>query len=303
MKGTLENIATALDRFTTAAGPGVHPSAVPRLYLNRIPTTRIPQRTLTDALLCLTAQGTEEIHVGRAPRVCGPSSYLLVAQNFPIVRQVHGTKDGQPYLGLTLLLDIPELNHLMQELSLPPLKEGASGGVATGKADSALLDAFERLVGLIEAPEHIPVLASTISREIHYRLLVGEHGTYLRVLAAVNKRIQRVRDGMEWLRKNSDKDVSMQTLARHMGMSISTMHSWFRSVTSVTPLQFQKQIKLQRARALLLSESVDVSSVARRVGYKSASQFTSEYRRMFGLTPTQDMKQPSQDPRNIGSDS
>src|SRR6185437_818616 len=93
------------------------------------------------------------------------------------------------------------------------------------------------------------------------------------------------------LRKSSDKDVSMQALARHMGMSISTMHSWFRSVTSVTPLQFQKQIKLQKARALLLSEGVDVSSVARRVGYKSASQFSSEYRRMFGLTPTQDMKQ------------
>jgi AraC-like DNA-binding protein len=303
MKGSLDNIATVIDRFTKATGTGIHRSAVPGLYLNRIPTTRIPQRTITDALLCLTAQGSEEIHVGRAPLVCGPSSYLLVAQNFPIVRQVHGTRDGHPYLGLTLLLDIPELTRLMQELNLPALKDGASGGVAAGKADPALLDAFERLVSLIETPEHIPVLASTISREIHYRLLIGEHGIYLRVLAAVNKRIQRVRDGMEWLRKNSDRDVSMQTLARHMGMSISTMHLWFRSVTSVTPLQFQKQIKLQKARALLLSESVDVSSVARKVGYKSASQFSSEYRRMFGLTPTQDMKQAYQSSRNVRLDS
>ena len=189
-----------------------------------------------------------------------------------------------------MLLDIPELTRLKQEINLPELEEGTPVGVAAGIADKALLDAFERLLSLIDTPQHIPVLAPTISREIHYRLLMGQHGTYLRVLANVNKRIQRVRDGMEWLRKNSDKEVSMQMLARHMGMSLSTMHSWFRSVTSMTPLQFQKQFKLQRARTMLLSESTNVSSVAWKVGYKSASQFSSDYRQMFGVTPTEDMR-------------
>ena len=290
MDGLVGILAAALDRLTQPAGAGIHPSLVPNLYLNRIPTSVVPERTLTDALLCLAAQGSEKIHIGATPYTCVPGCLLLVAHNFPLVRQFQETKDGQPYLGLTLLLDVSELTRLTQEVRLPPVRRRAPIGVAAGPADANLLDAFVRLVGLLESPAYIEILAPNISREIHYRLLMGEQGTYLRGLAKVNKRIQRVRSGMEWLRKHADREVSMDMLAKHMGMSLSTMHMWFRSVTSLTPLQFHKQTRLQEARLLLLSEGIDVSSVAKRVGYKSPSQFSSDYRMMFGLTPTQDMR-------------
>jgi AraC-like DNA-binding protein len=295
MKALLGDLTAALDRLTKQEDAGVHPSPVPHLFLNRIPNTLVPKRTLTESLICLTVQGSETIHVEASPLLCSPGHFLLVAQNFPIVRQFKGTREGGPYLGLTLLLDIPEITRLIQEISPHSAKRRAPLGVAGGRADRHLINAFERLVGLIETPADIPILAPNISREIHYRLLTGEQGSYLRGLAIANKRIQRVRSGMEWLRKNADREISMDMLARHMGMSLSTMHAWFRSVTSMTPLQFQKQMKLQKARMLLLSESTDVSSVARRVGYKSASQFSSDYRQMFRLTPSQDMRRSDVD--------
>ncbi len=294
MEGPLEDLSAALERLTHQAD-GVQPSTVPNLYLNRIPNILVPKRILTDSLICLTAQGSETIYAGATPYVCSPAHFLLVAQNFPIVRQFKGTSDGSPYLGLTLLLDIPEMTRLMQEVSLQPIRRRAPIGMAAGLADRYLLNAFQRLIELIDRPADIPILAPNISREIHYRLLVGEHGSFVRSLATANKRIQRVRSGMEWLRENTDRVITMDMLARHMGMSLSTMHSWFRSVTSMSPLQFQKQMKLQKARTLLLSESTDVSSVARKVGYKSASQFSSDYRHMFGLTPSRDMRRITED--------
>lgn len=301
MIGDLKDLSTALERLTQQAGTGVRRSIVPNLYLNRIPDSLVPKRMLTDSLICLTAQGSETIHIGASPYICVPTHFLLVAQNFPIVRQFKGASDGCPYLGLTLLLDIPEITRLMQEVNLPPIKHRTSVGVAAGQADRNLLDAFARLVSLVDAPADIPVLAPNISREIHYRLLTSEHGSFLRGLATANKRIKRVRSGMELLRDDAGSDISMDMLARHMGMSLSTMHSWFRSVTSMTPLQFQKQMKLQKARTLLLAEATDVSSVARKLGYKSASQFSSDYRVMFGVTPSQDMRRSAGDFRKKAS--
>ncbi len=300
MKGPLEELSTALRRLTHRAQAGVQPSQIPNLYLNRVPDSLVPKRTLTDSLICLTVQGSETIHGGATPCICEPSHFILVAQNFPIVRQFKGTKNGSPYLGLTLLLDIPEITRLIQEVSVQPVRRRAPIGVAAGKADRYLVDAFLRLVELLDTPADIQILAPNTIREIHYRLLVGEHGSFLRGLAVTNKRIRRVRNGMEWLRTNAERDISMDMLARHMGMSLSTMHSWFRSVTSMTPLQFQKQMRLQKARTLLLAESTEVSSVARSVGYRSASQFSSDYRLMFGLTPSQDMRRSTDDTLNTG---
>jgi len=286
----LRDLASIIASQTLQWGNGAHASTVPLLYLNRFGTTRIPKRTITRAIVCVTAQGSEQIFIGRTPRVCGPSSYLLVAQDFPIVRQVREAKKGNPYLGMTLVLDLPEITNLIQEAQLATQRAESPKGVASGALNAGLLDAVLRLVQLNDQPEHIPILAPLMRREVYYRLLVSEQGSYLRNLASGSKKMRRVTDGIEWMRQNMDRPITMDEMARHMAMSLSTMHQWFRTVTSMTPLQFRKQLRLQKARTMLLSEYTDIPAVARHVGYKSSSQFTREYRRMFNTSPGQDIK-------------
>ena len=157
--------------------------------------------------------------------------------------------------------------------------------------DTPLLDAVTRLVRLLREPSAVPVLAPMVRREIYYRLLLSSQSGLLARMTAMCGRTDRIAAGLEWLRRNAMRPVRMEELARAMHMSPSTMHSRFRSVTSLSPLQFQKQIRLQEARRILLSEAVDVNAAGRRVGYESASQFTREYRRFFGAPPSRDIEQ------------
>lgn len=290
MNVQIQELASIIARNTPPGGNSPQESAVPLLYLNRFGATRIPNRLITRALVCVTAQGSEQIYIGKNPRVCKPSSYLLVAQNFPLVRQVQSANDGSPYLGLTLVLDLPQITNLMQEIALPQRRVEAPRGVATGVLDADLLDSIFRLVRLLDKPAEIPVLGPMMRREVYYRLLLGQQGSYVRDLASGSKKMNRVTDGIEWLRRHMERPITMDELAKHMGMSLSTMHLWFRSVTSMTPLQFQKQLRLQKAKTMLLSEYNDVAAVASQVGYKSTSQFNREYRRMFNTSPGQDTK-------------
>jgi AraC-like DNA-binding protein len=156
--------------------------------------------------------------------------------------------------------------------------------------DEALLDALVRLVALLRAPADVPVLAPLVRREVFYRLLAGAQGDRLRRVAAGDARARRIAAGLEWLRRHATRPVRMGDLAREVHMSPSTMHAWFKAVTAMTPLQYQKQLRLQEARRLLLAEDLDAAAASRRVGYESPTQFSREYRRMFGAPPMRDVE-------------
>ena len=190
-----------------------------------------------------------------------------------------------------MVLDFDEIGSLMRELALPVEKAAPlRPGLLVGSMDDDLLDAVTRLAGLLRKPEQVKILAPLVRREIFYRLLLSEQGRMLRRMVADSGKVHRVALALAWLRQNASRPIRMEELAREMRMSPSAMHSWFRAVTSMSPLQFQKQLRLQEARRILLSESADASSVSRRVGYESASQFSREYRRFFGAPPLRDIE-------------
>jgi AraC-like DNA-binding protein len=270
---------------------GSQPTAIKGLYLTRFSTTDVPRTSLDQAVFCVVAQGAKCTLLNDEQFVYDPNKYLLVSLDLPLVGQIVEASPAKPFLGMSLVLDFDEIALLMRESNLPhetapPLRSG----LMVGCMDDDLLDAVTRLAALLQKPAHVEVLAPLIRRKIFYLLLLSEQGALLRRMVADNGKVQRVASGLAWLRRNATRSIRMEELAREMRMSPSAMHSWFRAVTSMSPLQFQKQLRLQEARRILLSESIDAGSVSRRVGYESASQFSREYRRFFGEPPLRDVE-------------
>ena len=270
---------------------GSHATQIEGLYLTRSSTTEVPRNTLHRAVFCVVAQGSKCTLLNEQRFVYDPNKYLLVSLDLPLVGQIEEASPAKPFLGLSMVLDFDEIGSLMREADLP--HESASPlrpGLMVGSLDEDLLDAVIRLAELLKKPGQIPILAPLVRREIFYKLLLSEQGGLLRRMAADNGKVQRVAAGLAWLRRNVARPIRMEELAREMRMSPSAMHSWFRAVTSMSPLQFQKQLRLQEARRMLLSESIDAGTASRRVGYESTSQFSREYRRFFGAPPLRDIE-------------
>ena len=269
---------------------GSHGTEIEGLFLTRSSTTEVPRNSLTKAVLCLVAQGAKSILLNEERFRYDPNTYLLVSLDLPLVGQIDEASRAKPFLGASLVLDSEEIASLLREADLPdetaPLLRP---GLMVAPLGHELLDAVVRLTSLLKQPAQIAVLAPLIRREIFYRLLLSEQGTLLRHMVAGDGKVQRVAAGLAWLRRNAAVPIRMDALAREMRMSPSAMHSCFRAVTSMSPLQYQKQLRLQEARRMLLSEPLDAGTVSRRVGYESASQFSREYRRFFGAPPMQDI--------------
>lgn len=251
----------------------------------------MPRTSLHQAVFCVVAQGVKSTLLNGQRFLYDQNKYLLVSLDLPLVGQIEEASRVKPFLGISLVLDVHEVASLMRESNLPhesapPLRPG----LMIGSMDEDLLDAVVRLVGLLKKPEQIAVLAPLVRREIFYKLLLSEQGGMLRRMVAGSGNVQRVATGLAWLKRNAARSIKMEELAREMRMSPSAMHSWFRAVTSMSPLQYQKQLRLQEARRMLLSEALDAATVSHRVGYESASQFSREYRRFFGVPPMQDIE-------------
>ena len=271
---------------------GSHGTKIEGLYLTRSSTTRVPRNILDRAVFCVVAQGSKCTLLNDERFVYDSNKYLLVSLDLPLVGQIEKASPAKPFLGLSMVLDFDEIGSLMREADLPhdsapPLRPG----LMVGSMDEDLLDAVIRLAELLQKPARIPVLSPLVRREIFYKLLLSEQGGLLRRMVAENNKVQRVAEGLTWLRRNFARPIRMEELAREMRMSPSAMHSWFRAVTSMSPLQFQKQLRLQEARRMLLAESIDAGTASRRVGYESASQFSREYSRLFGAPPLRDIEQ------------
>lgn len=264
---------------------GSHSTAISGLYLTRSSTTEAPRNTLNHAVFCIVAQGSKSITLNNRRCLYDPHRYLLVSLDLPLIGRIEQACPTHPFLGISLVLDFPEIAALIAELKLSPKPAPALPGPIVGLLDQDLLDAVTRLTRLLHTPADIPVMAPLIRREIYYRLLTSEHSGLLQRMTGENGQLQRIARALEWLRQNAARPIRMAELARQLHMSTSAMHASFRAVTAMSPLQFQKQLRLQSARDLMFNESLDANTAARRVGYASPSQFSREYARFFGQAP------------------
>jgi AraC-like DNA-binding protein len=215
--------------------------------------------------------------------------FLLTSVDLPTVVQILHASREQPYLSLLVQLDPREMAQLMADSHLPPPAQPASRGMAIGAVTVPLLSACHRLLDLLAAPQDIPILAPLIQREILYRLLVGEQGARLRQIAAAGSPSQQIAQAIEWLKRHYTRPLRIEDLAAHTHMSPSTFHQHFRALTAMSPLQYQKWLRLHEARRLMLMERLDATTAALQVGYASPSQFSREYRRVFGAPPLRDI--------------
>ncbi len=210
--------------------------------------------------------------------------------DLPTVVQIIKASREKPFLGLILKLDQREISQLMVDSNLPPPRpQQSSRGMATGEVTLPLLTAFQRLIDLLTEPRDIPILAPIIEREILYRLLVGDQGARLRQMASAGSQSQQIARAIDWLKSNFTQPLRIDDLAAQVNMSTSTFHHHFRSVTAMSPLQYQKWLRLNEARRLMLAENQDATTAAFQVGYESPSQFSREYGRLFGAPPLRDV--------------
>ena len=267
-------------------------SPIPGLHLFQIPEPTAPKSVVTEPSICLIAQGAKRLILGDETLEYSPERYLLTSVHVPTIVQVSKAQPDQPYLGLRLRFDKEQLSRLVSDSELPPPRNTQpERGMSVGKMTLPMLGAFQRLLGLLDEPQDIPILAPTLQKEIIYRLLVGEQGARLREIAAEGSQTHHIAHTIEWLQENYSEPLKVDDLASMAQMSSSTFYQHFRSMTALSPLQYQKRLRLQEARRLMLSEDLDAASAGFKVGYESASQFSREYRRHFGAPPVRDVQQ------------
>lgn len=284
----LEALRETIARWTEKGEQ--HVNAVPGLSLFRREEPTAPISGMYEPSICMVAQGAKHVLLGEESFVYDADRYLITSVHLPTVVQITEASPERPYLGLKLKLDLREISQLMVDSSLPqPRPQQSSRGMATGEVTLPLLTAFHRLIDLLAEPQDIPILAPIIQREIIYRLLVGDQGERLRQIASAGSQSHQIARAIEWLKGNFTQALSIEELAAQASMSSSTFHHHFRSMTALSPLQYQKQLRLQEARRLMLAERMDAANAAFQVGYESPSQFSREYNRMFGAPPLRDI--------------
>ncbi|WP_110685175.1 AraC family transcriptional regulator [Salinicola aestuarinus] len=289
-----------LDRLTDGRD-GKHATAIAGLTVNRLSAPQPPRHVIQAPAFSVIAQGHKQLSLGETRHTYDPMHYMVSAVNLPVMARVDDATGDHPYLGLRLDLDIAMLEKLVCDMPAPPMRaEDTRRGLHVERLTAPLLEAVLRLLRLLETPEDIPVLAPMVQREILYRLMSGERGAALSRIALRDSHAGRVRAAAALLRARFDQPVSMATLADEVHMSVSTLHHHFRAVTSMSPLQFQKRVRLEEARRLLLGGELDITAIAGQVGYESPSQFSREYRRLFGDSPRGD-RQRWQAPASAGT--
>jgi AraC-like DNA-binding protein len=229
--------------------------------------------------------GTDTYHYG-------VGEYILTALDLPVSSQVTNVRSDTPYLCFSMALDGERLKELLSRVNVPRQAVTAEPlrGLAVNAASPELLDASLRLLRLLDQPEDISAMAPLIEQEILYRLLTGPNGPRLLQVAMAESQSNRVARAVAWLRGNFEQPLRIEELAERVGMSVSSLHHHFKAVTAMSPMQYQKQLRLHEARRLMIVEQLDVGSAGHRVGYQSPSQFSREYSRLYGLPPLKDVE-------------
>jgi len=283
----IAELSALIDRHVV--GTGICSTAMPRVSLIRADAPSTPTPAVYEASLCIIAQGSKRVSIGEHSVVYDAAHYLLVSVDLPLVGHVLDANPERPYLCCKIDLDAAMLADLMASegggvvrTDLPVL------GVYPGDPD--LIDAACRLVGLLDRPDTIRALAPLIEREILYRLLTGPHGPMLRHVATAGSHLNQVSRAIAAIRRRFDAPIRIDDVAAEAGMSASSLHAHFKAITRMTPLEYQKQLRLQEARHLMLTEGATASTAGFAVGYESPSQFSREYRRLFGAPPRADIE-------------
>lgn len=270
---------------------GDYSTALSTLTVHRRKAATEPMHCLYGLGLGLTVQGRKQVMVADEVLTYGPGQSMLATVDLPVVSHVSHASLSQPFLGLMLFLDSTTVLRIAAEMQLPqPPKDCRYRPITVEALDAGTLGALARLVELLDDAVLLPQLAPLIQNEIIVRLLMGPHGPQLRHIVTAGSPSQQIAKAVAWLKLNFCLPLRMEELAARVHMSPSTFRQHFRAVTGISPLQFQKQLRLQQARQLMLSENVDAGSAGDRVGYVSSSQFSREYSRLFGEPPQRDIK-------------
>lgn len=280
-----EQLSRLRDMALSHCGPGRIATPIPRLaiHMGQARTTLAP--ALYEPMLCLVLQGAKTVTIGDRLLRYDPASYFVATVDLPVSGCIVEASAERPYLSLSLMLDRDCLTGLIADL--PDPGDAPAPGFAVSAVTPQLLDPWLRLVALLDAPRDVPVLAPMLEREILYRVLQGPQGGVVRQAAIADSRLSRVRRAIGWIRANFDRPLRVEMLAGLAGMSPASFHRHFKTATAMSPLQYQKSMRLQEARRLLIANA-EASRAGYAVGYESASQFSREYARMFGAPPARD---------------
>ena len=263
---------------------------LPGLHLSRasVPRSRMP--SVVEPSLCVIAQGSKEVLTGKSRYLYDPYHYLLTTVQLPRISQILEASPAQPYLSLRLELPPTLVGSVMVESGHTAASDADIRAVDVSPLDGNLLDAIVRLVRLLDCPTEAQALMPLVIREIVYRLLVGDQGDRLCHMAVLGGYTPHIARAVARLRQDFDQPLRVEQIAHELGMSVSGFHHHFKAVTAMSPLQFQKRLRLQEARRLLLGEALDAASAAFRVGYQDASHFNREYKSLFGVPPMRDVQ-------------
>jgi AraC-like DNA-binding protein len=266
-------------------------TAIPGLTLVRRTATTAPCSMIYDASVTVIAQGRKQVDLGQTTFIYDASRFLLTSVDLPVTSRVIEASEDVPCLALSLKLEMPVVRELLSREEIQVAEAPSdSPAMAIGETTVEFLSACCRLVDLLDTPQDIPFLSGLIQREIIYRILRSAEGARLRAIATSGEQSHRTAKAIAWIRANYAKPLRVEDLAEIAGMGVSTLHHHFRVLTAMSPLQYQKQLRLQAARGRMLTDGLDAASAAFEVGYESASQFNREYSRFFGQPPMRDIR-------------
>lgn len=285
-----QTLVQAVGRWTRDAQDVQTPIANLGLFRRTAPTQ--PDYCMVGPSLFIVVQGSKRALFGQEAFTYDINNFLITSLDLPAMMHIVEASEARPYLGLMLRLDLRVVSEVMLQSGFAaPAGKAGEPGMFLGRTSPALLRALVRLVSLLDEPESIPLLAPLIEREIYYRLIASDQSARLWQVTAADSQVHRIARAVDWIRHNYRQTLRVEELAASVKMSPSTFHQHFKRITAMSPLQYQKQLRLQEARRLLMSEAGDVASVAHRVGYESPSQFSREYSRQFGAPPSRDVEQ------------
>jgi AraC-like DNA-binding protein len=267
---------------------GIHPCPLPRVALVRSSEAGEPMPVVYEPSLCLAISGRKRVLIGDAGFVYDHAQYLVVSVDLPVTGMVLEASAEDPYLCLKLDLDVAVLGELLLAHDDRVPRSDHAASIAVGEVDPAMLDTALRLLRLLDTPDDIPALAPLIERELLYRLLTGPQGAMLRHIATADTRLHQVSRAVAWIKDHYAGAFSIDHLAGLAGMSASSFHEHFKSVTRFSPLQYRTRLRLLEARRLMVSDAMDAASAGFQVGYDSPSQFSRDYAKAFGLPPLRD---------------
>ncbi|BAY76916.1 AraC family transcriptional regulator [Nostoc linckia NIES-25] len=286
-----QELVELVTRHTDDKGNGIHSTAIAQLEFMRESAALTTLCAVYEPTLCIILQGKKETLLGKETYQYGAAQYIVVTVDLPLSGYIIEATPDKPYLAFKLSLDATQLWNIIDQIQhSPEKKETSVKGLFVSDANASLIDCATRLTRLLDTPQDIPFLASMIIREIYYRLLIGEQDEAVRQIATSGSNMQRVAEVVKRIKADFTKSLRVDDLAQQASMSPASFHRHFKAVTSMSPLQYQKQLRLLEARRLMLAENADATQAAYQVGYESPSQFSREYSRLFGAPPMKDIE-------------